>query len=155
MATAGESARSVGESLFYDLNEDPPDFLDEVIDKDAEELPEVSDVEHLVQGVVEEVSTTVAAVAVAQTPPLNQPEVVNQPQTATVSKKKKKGVISESPWVELTHEQAANARWTRPAYEGPREGEPSPKANRLLHPEKSTPLDYFNAFIPETERYEK
>eukprot|EP00854_Cymbomonas_tetramitiformis_P008765 gene8765-10388_t len=82
MATAGESARSVGESLFYDLNEDPPDFLDEVIDKDAEELPEVSDVEHLVQGVVEEVSTSTTI-------------------------------------------------------------------------EKSTPLDYFNAFIPETERYEK
>ncbi|KAK3238936.1 hypothetical protein CYMTET_51093 [Cymbomonas tetramitiformis] len=41
------------------------------------------------------------------------------------------------------------------AYTGPEVGCPSAKADRLLDPFVSEPLDYFNAFIPEVERHNK
>ncbi|KAK3259003.1 hypothetical protein CYMTET_31981 [Cymbomonas tetramitiformis] len=87
--------------------------------------------------------------------PHTGPELPPKTPRPPTSKKKKPDAISESPWVSITQQQAASSRWTRPEYEGPERGQPSAKANRLLNPLTSTPIDYFAAYIPDIERYSK
>ncbi|KAK3281834.1 hypothetical protein CYMTET_10395 [Cymbomonas tetramitiformis] len=73
--------------------------------------------------------------------------VVGPSQTPTT-----KTQDSDAPWIELTQEQAASARWSRPEYTGPAKGGPSAVADKDLDPLRSTPLDYFSEFIPMSAR---
>ncbi|KAK3251406.1 hypothetical protein CYMTET_21062 [Cymbomonas tetramitiformis] len=107
---------------------------------------------------IQKAAVKTASVPPQQTPRTRQGTAPTAPEgakTTTAKKIKKPETIDESPWVDITQEQAAAGRWTRPEYTGPEKGRASAKANRLLNPRKSTPIDYLNAFIPEAERYEK
>ncbi|KAK3245724.1 hypothetical protein CYMTET_44726 [Cymbomonas tetramitiformis] len=91
--------------------------------------------------------------SIRQPPNTTAPKAPAAPRST--SKKKAESTTLESPWVELSPAQAAAARWVRPSYTGPEVGCPSAKADRLLDPFVSEPLDYFNAFIPKVERHSK
>ncbi|KAK3286266.1 hypothetical protein CYMTET_6168 [Cymbomonas tetramitiformis] len=82
----------------------------------------------------------------------SQPSSQNASQSSTIRTSRAPPNNLEAPWVDLTVEQAKNARYSRHEFSGAPEGGPSAKACGLVDPETSSPKDYFELFFPEESR---